>query len=273
MYPGVSIESLKRRVLTVSKVANTAILELSATLGSAEKAQAIAQYIAEQTVELNGSLDAHASEVMTEEFRAQMATARMRREITQHALEEFARTQPVQTLDGDFQDVQSLKFRVERDLEAARTDLADYSAQQSHDAEEEEWVRNHVAATRARVDELAGRARELTDLLAKKGPELEERRVREDALERDEKSAEASFEAAATRLNEALSAAPFRGERLQIIDPGFVSQQPSSPDILLNVIAALVFSAVGSIIYLALSFRRSRQLRAKPERIYSHGIR
>jgi uncharacterized protein involved in exopolysaccharide biosynthesis len=92
-------------------------------------------------------------------------------------------------------------------------------------------------------------------------------------LERDEKSAETGLEAATTRLNEALSAVPFRGERLQIIDPGFVSQQPSSPNTLLNVVAALVFSVVGSLIYLAFSFGRSRQLRAIPERIYSHVLR
>ena len=50
---GRPIESLKRRVLKVQLVRNTRILEISATLPDAKKAQALAQFLAESTVEIN----------------------------------------------------------------------------------------------------------------------------------------------------------------------------------------------------------------------------
>src|SRR5581483_10609458 len=54
--PGKSVESLKRSILRISKPASTRVLEISATLESAEKAQQLASYIAERTVDLNRSL-------------------------------------------------------------------------------------------------------------------------------------------------------------------------------------------------------------------------
>src|SRR5665213_88352 len=57
MYAGRSIESLKRSVLVVSKPVNSRVLEIGVTLEDPRKAQALAQYIAEQTVLLNRSLD------------------------------------------------------------------------------------------------------------------------------------------------------------------------------------------------------------------------
>ena len=47
------IESLKRRVLQVQLVRNTRILEISATLPDPQKAQALAKFLAEATVETN----------------------------------------------------------------------------------------------------------------------------------------------------------------------------------------------------------------------------
>src|SRR5207342_178962 len=47
------IEALKRRVLQVQLVRNTRILQISVTLPDAKKAQALAQYLAEATVETN----------------------------------------------------------------------------------------------------------------------------------------------------------------------------------------------------------------------------
>ncbi len=50
---GRPIESLKRRVLRVQLVRNTRILEISATLPDPQKAQALAKFLAESTVETN----------------------------------------------------------------------------------------------------------------------------------------------------------------------------------------------------------------------------
>jgi tyrosine-protein kinase len=53
---GVPIESLKQRVLKAAVPRNTRILEISATLPDAQKAHALAQFVAEQTVETNHAL-------------------------------------------------------------------------------------------------------------------------------------------------------------------------------------------------------------------------
>ena len=61
-YPNASIESLKRRILSFNKPANTSIIEISATLDDPRQAQALAQYIAEHTVALNANLDDRSNE-------------------------------------------------------------------------------------------------------------------------------------------------------------------------------------------------------------------
>jgi succinoglycan biosynthesis transport protein ExoP len=50
------IESLKKQVLKIGIVRNTRILEIGATVPDARRAQSLAQYIAAETVGLNGSL-------------------------------------------------------------------------------------------------------------------------------------------------------------------------------------------------------------------------
>jgi uncharacterized protein involved in exopolysaccharide biosynthesis len=45
-----------------------------------------------------------------------------------------------------------------------------------------------------------------------------------------------------------------RGERLRLIDPGIVPQRPSSPNIGLNVIAALLVALTASLVWLSLRY-------------------
>ena len=52
-FSGGPIETLKRRVLKVAIVRNTRILEISAKLADARKAQALAKFLADATVELS----------------------------------------------------------------------------------------------------------------------------------------------------------------------------------------------------------------------------
>ncbi len=55
-----------------------------------------------------------------------------------------------------------------------------------------------------------------------------------------------------------LSSAQFHGERLQIVDPGIVPDQPSSPNTLLNLAGALILSLAGSLIWLMIRFSQAR---------------
>lgn len=268
-----SIESLRRAVLKVSKPQGTAMLEISATLRDPGKAQALAQYIAEQTVALNRSMDVQSSVDLTNEFRTQFTAAKARYESAQRAHTAFAAAEPVESLENEFQESADLKFRLERDLGSARTDLAGYAGQRPQSAEDQEWVRRQVESTQAKIAALEKQTRELASALAKKGPALEARKVRRDTLEDDEKAALGAMETANTKLNDMLTSVGFHGERLQMIDPGMVPQRPSSPDTMLNVVAALLVSFIASVVWLAFAFSRARFLSVRSERAYSHSFR
>jgi uncharacterized protein involved in exopolysaccharide biosynthesis len=82
-------------------------------------------------------------------------------------------------------------------------------------------------------------------------------------------AARADFESARAKLADIRAAAAFRGERLDVFDPGIVPQRPSSPNILLNVLAALLISGVSSVFYLASAFAWQRTEATHVERTYS----
>ena len=54
------------------------------------------------------------------------------------------------------------------------------------------------------------------------------------------------------RLRDARGETGFRGERLKIIDPGIVPERPSSPNLPLNVAAALLAGLVLPVLFLTL---------------------
>jgi len=269
------IESLKRRILKVSKQTGTAVLDISATWDEPRHAQALAQYIAEQTVELSRSFDAGSARDLTREFRSQLEAARSRLAKARQARDAFAASASVETLEDDVEGGADQKSRLERDLAVARADLAEYKAQQplvptdASNSDDTRWVAEKIASTQAKIATIEGQLRDLIDLLAKEGRQLQERKTLREAIESEESSAQAAYETSTAKLNEAVAASQFRGERLQIIDPGIVPQRPSSPDIPLNVLSALLFSLVGSFVYLACRFSYARLLREKAEREYS----
>ena len=100
----------------------------------------------------------------------------------------------------------------------------------------------------------------LEDAIAREQSLTAERTARAQRLESDRKSAETAFRAAETRLREARSSSGYRGERLNIIDPGIVPERPSSPNTPLNVAAAAFAAFVLSVLYLVLqaSYRNPR---------------
>jgi polysaccharide biosynthesis transport protein len=254
-----SFSSLKKRVLKVTKPSNTAIVEISATLGDPRKAQAVAQFIAEQTVELSRSLDDRSSNDLTAEFRSQLNAALLRYTKAKEARAAYVAGQPIEGLENEVDQHTRLGFGLERDLLTARTDLAESAAGASA---------AQAASAKARIASLENQLRELREALAQKSGQLDERKFRRDALESDERSAEAAWEMAETRMNEMLSSAQFHGERLQIIDPGIVPDQPSSPNTPLNLAGALTFSLAGSLIWLVIGFSHARLSDARAAQSY-----
>jgi uncharacterized protein involved in exopolysaccharide biosynthesis len=65
--------------------------------------------------------------------------------------------------------------------------------------------------------------------------------------------------AAEIRLRDARANAGYRGERMKIIDPGVVPQRPSSPNVMLNVIAALLLGLVLPVVFLAIEMNYQEQ--------------
>jgi capsule polysaccharide export protein KpsE/RkpR len=69
-----------------------------------------------------------------------------------------------------------------------------------------------------------------------------------------------AYAAVETRLNQVRGGLGYRSERLKVIDPGIVPEQPSSPNLPLRLLAALLLGVVVPVIYLTLelSYRTQR---------------
>ena len=114
-------------------------------------------------------------------------------------------------------------------------------------------LRADTANAQARIDELRKQAQDLDREAAGREKLLALRTAHRDELETERKSAQAGLASIETRLHEARGDAGFRGERLQIIDPGIVPERPSSPNLPLNVAAGLLAGLVLPILYLAIA--------------------
>jgi uncharacterized protein involved in exopolysaccharide biosynthesis len=113
------------------------------------------------------------------------------------------------------------------------------------------------------VNQLQNEVKELSQAIETKGSVLEQRKLHRDALETELKAARAAYEAAHQRLNDVLVSSGFRSERLNVIDRGVIPKSPSSPNLPLNIVAALLLSLVASTVYVAVQFARI------PDRLYS----
>jgi uncharacterized protein involved in exopolysaccharide biosynthesis len=256
-YSGVPVESLKSLVLKVSKPRDTKILEISATLDDPRKAQALAQYIAEQTVSLNRSLDRRADDDLTEDARGRVNATKAR---VAAADREFAAA----TIDGvegirsELDAAVDLDARVRRDLAEAKADLADALAQEPAPGADRDRLARQIAALRGRIAELQMQQAASEKMVQSKQQILGRRQARLDSAQEEQKAARAQLDAAQARLNDLTASAGLRTERLKIIDPGIVPERPSAPNRPALVISALMISSVLSVIYIAVAFHFRR---------------
>jgi capsular polysaccharide biosynthesis protein len=274
-YPGVSTETLKRRILEVSKPASTTILDISATVNDAKSAQALAQYIAERTVGLQESLDRQTDEDLSKEPRHIFEAARGRREEAERAKDQLTRATPVEALDKEVLLTGELKLEVGKELARTRAELANYLGQQQapqpSEAGERQsgWTQFEIIATRTKIQDLEHQDRELLQALTAKGSLLEGLRRKRDALDAELKSARADEEVENTKLSDVKSLSASRGVRLKILDPGIVPRRPSFPNPPLNLAVAFVLSLFASIGYVAIRFAYDRTPEALREPVFS----
>ncbi len=267
-YSGSSIESLKRSVLQVSKPVNTRIIQIGATLHDAKEAQGLARYIAEQTVALTRSLDDQSAADTIRETQLAFDRAGNRFREAQKALGEFVAQQTDGALSAELDSAGELKYQVDRDLGKARAELADYSSQEAA-ADPSGWNARQIASARARTADLEAQDHRLEQTIATKSGLLDRLKQRHESLDSELNSARIDFEASRTKLGDLKAAAAFRGERLEVLDPGIVPERPSSPNVPLNMLVALLISATASVAWLAIRFGYERMSSARSERVYS----
>jgi capsular polysaccharide biosynthesis protein len=274
-YPGVSTETLKRRILEVSKPASTTILDISATVSDARSAQALAQYIAERTVALHESLDRQTDEDLSKGPRQIFEAARVRREAAEKAKDQFTRATPVEALDKEVLLTGELKLEVAKELARTRAELANYLGQQQapqpSEAGERQsgWTQFEIAATRTKIQNLENQDRELLQALTVKGSLLEDLRRKRDVLDAELKSARADEEVENGKLSDVKSSSAARGVRLKILDPGIIPRRPSFPNPPLNLAVAFVLALFASIGYVAIRFAYDRTRDVFREPVFS----
>lgn len=271
-YPNTSIESLKRQILNVTKPVNTRVIQISSTLGDRVEARRLAQFVAEQTVALNLSLDRHSGDDAEREgeHAVELAEVRLRNAVKASVAQGGA--QSVDALSTDLTNTSDLKYGVDNDLARSRSELADLTSQQATfkpGDERADWNAREIVATRARVEDLEAQRKQLGTEVAEKAAVLERARPLLNSLDAEQRMAINDLENARTKLGELRASAAFRGERLEVLDPGVVPEKPSSPNVPLILLLACAVSLPASILYLAVAFGYSRAVAARAEHVYN----
>ena len=141
--------------------------------------------------------------------------------------------------------------KIHQSLMDARSDIAEYQDNADYALE--------LPGLRAKAAELDKRAAELEKSIERKSVLASERNAQRQKLDAEVKMAQTASESAAARLRELRATAGTRGERLRVIDPGVVPQRPSSPNVALNVLVALLVALIVLAAYLTVSFSYQRR--------------
>jgi len=236
------IEALKKRVLKVGLVRNTRVLEISATMSDARAAQAMARFVAESTVNLARGMAAQGDADLLGGIEKQALAAKERALEADEAWGKIVADQPIEGMQAELTNITDLQSMLSKELSLAELGAATNDARSAAQANE---LRRQMAELEKRRSDLAGR--------------LEARRARRDRFDAERKARQAELTAADTRLREARADSGYRGERMRIIDPGIVPQRPSSPNLLLNLMAALLLGLVLPVVYLAAEMNYQEQ--------------
>lgn len=256
---GASLEGLKRRILKVNKVRDTKILEINVTLSDPQGAQALVQYLAEETVNLSQALLRDGETDLLRDAQQQRDATQTSFNTADAAWREFTAGAPIEGLKGELESLADLKSRIRRDYIDAAAEAADAQEQAKGPADSAR-PKQDAEGVAARSASLEKQSRHLEDEWKAKNTllaQLESRRVQ---LAAQREAAKNALDAALVRYREVRNSVGYRGERLKVIDPGIVPQRPSSPNVPLNVIAALLAALVASVSYVSLDFvwRRRR---------------
>jgi succinoglycan biosynthesis transport protein ExoP len=242
-----TIESLKRRILKVTKVRDTRILEIAVTLPDPKQAQAVAQFLADETISLNRNANVQNDADLLADGQKRVEDGRKLLDQAQLKWREFSAREPFESMRADLEALSSARERLGRDLMDSRAELAEFSAQTGDP---------RLPGIRARVGSLEKQDTDLARQIQAKATVLSEHEARAAELQEKLRAAQLSYDAAAARMREVEAAAGSRGERLRVMDPGVVPERPSSPNVALNVALALAVVLASCLIYLTLTFHQ-----------------
>jgi uncharacterized protein involved in exopolysaccharide biosynthesis len=249
---GASIESLKRQVLRVQLVRNTRMLEISATLPDPRKAQALAKFIAEATVEINRASVSEGDRDLLLGVETQAQELRARLNQADAAWARALAAEPLSALQAAMERSADLREKLEEQAQAAELDIADLGERAQAAAGAGEWGKEQINA-KARLAQLQQQMRDLDKQTAEREKLLSTRQAHRDQLEAERKAAQTALAGMEVRLRDARGETGLRGERLKIIDPGIVPERPSTPNLPLNVAVALLAGLALPILYLTLA--------------------
>ena len=249
-----SLESFKRRVLRVDKLKDTNVLEVTVTLPNPAQAQALVQYLAEETVALDRGIARAGDQELLDKSQQQLDAAR--KELDQARSEAASAAGPEPALESEVLSLQESKASADTQRIEANLILAESLAR----GDQESAVPN-----RAGVVALTGDIAAIERDLDTKSALLAALRARRQGADDRLRTAEDTFERAAKHGDEAAASAMFRTEQLRIVDPGIVPQRPSFPDLPIAAISATAIAAVACLAWLTIQFGFRRQ-RGQPAR-------
>ncbi|HEY4361472.1 MAG TPA: hypothetical protein VGN17_10895 [Bryobacteraceae bacterium] len=240
-----ALETFKRKVLRVDKLKDERVLEISVTLPHPQQAQALVQYLAEETVSLNRALSSAADREPLQAVQAQLdvAVAELEKARAEQSTVTAAGSEPV--LESEAQALADLGSRTEAQKIDANLQLAESTARGDQAG---------AAAARARVAALEKDVIRLQHDVDEKATALASLRSRRMHADDRLRSGEEAFDNARRRFDDVIASTRFRSEQLRVVDPGIVPQRPSSPNLLLSVVAAAALSFVACLIWLTLRF-------------------
>jgi len=252
-----STEALRRRVVRVTKLADTKVLQIRATLRDPKLAQALVQFLAEETVALNRSVENQGEREALTEVRKQVEEAGGKLAQAREQFDAAGGGGAEAVLDAEVRDLSDLKGRLNEQLSYAATSLAELTARAGVGSNES--LEQELAAARARGTALAAQIASVNRELSQKAAALATVRARADRSQDQLRAANAAFESMSRRANELAGSSGLRTEQLRIIDPGIVPQQPSFPNVPLLTGVALLISAMLCLAWLSLRYGLERQ--------------
>ncbi len=266
LFRGGAIESIEKRVLKVGIVRNTRILEISATLPEPRKAQGLAQFIAESTVAMNRSLSNKDDQDLIQGLAAQETDTRAKLQQADSAWERVLAAEPVEALKAAMENSGDLRAKLQEQLLGSQVELAENADREKQaPASELPQIRNERGEATARAEAVRKQIETLDRQDAEREKLLAARSAHRELLDADRKARRASLNTIETRLAQARGDAGFRGERLEMIEPGIVPERPSSPNLPLFLAVALLLGFTLPVVYFAVEIN-FQELRVRARR-------